>query len=213
MVTVKDEEGNTATAHEFQINNESLDGFTGDLDGEWELAAGGKGTATILFIPTKYAAPTSDKLYSFGGSLSYLDPNTGLTVTRDLDPVTLTVKPSPNLDLTYFMQRDIYGDDPLTKNVVEPIVPAEFALLINNVGYGDATNVRMTTQQPEDHREREGTAYRLRTALQPTERRREDSGVGQQRADRLRYDTRSVYQLRPMVVHLYPARPLPRLQR
>ena len=149
MVTVKDEEGNTATAHEFQINNESLDGFTGDLDGEWELAAGGKGTATILFIPTKYAAPTSDKLYSFGGSLSYLDPNTGLTVTRDLDPVTLTVKPSPNLDLTYFMQRDIYGDDALTKNVVEPIVPAEFALLINNVGYGDATNVRMTTHQPE----------------------------------------------------------------
>ncbi len=149
MVTVKDEEGNTATAHEFQINNESLDGFTGDLNGEWELAAGGKGTATILFIPTKYAAPTSDKLYSFGGSLSYLDPNTGLTVTRDLDPVTLTVKPSPNLDLTYFMQRDIYGDDPLTKNVVEPIVPAEFALLINNVGYGNATNVRMTTEQPK----------------------------------------------------------------
>ena len=148
-LTVTDEEGNVATAHEFQINNESLEGFTGELDGEWELAAGGKGTATILFIPTKYAAPTSDCLYSFGGSLSYLDPNSGLTVTRDLDPVTLTVKPSPNLDLTYFMQRDIYGDDPLTKNVVEPIVPAEFALLINNVGYGDATNVRMTTEQPK----------------------------------------------------------------
>ena len=149
MLTVKDEEGNVATAHEFQINNESLDGFTGDLDGEWQLAAGEQGTATILFIPTKYAAPESDRLYSFGGSLSYLDPNTGLTVTRDLDPVTLTVKPSPQLDLTYFMQRDIYGDDPLTKNVVESMVPAEFALLINNVGYGDATNVRMTTEQPK----------------------------------------------------------------
>lgn len=149
MLTVKDEEGNVATAHEFQINNESLEGFTGDLNGEWELAAGQKGTATILFIPTKYAAPESNRLYSFGGSLSYLDPNTGLTVTRDLDPVTLTVKPSPQLDLTYFMQRDIYGDDPLTKNVVEPMVPAEFALLINNVGYGDATNVRMTTEQPK----------------------------------------------------------------
>ncbi len=149
MLTVKDEEGNVATAHEFQINNEQLDGFTGDLDGEWTLGAKQTGTATILFIPTKYAAPESNRLYSFGGSLSYLDPNTGLTVTRDLDPVTLTVKPSPQLDLTYFMQRDIYGDDPLTKNVVEPMVPAEFALLINNVGYGDATNVRMTTEQPK----------------------------------------------------------------
>ena len=149
MLTVTDEEGNVATAHEFQINNESLEGFTGDLDGEWTLAPKTAGTATILFIPTKYAAPESNRLYSFGGSLSYLDPNTGLVVTRDLDPVTLTVKPSPQLDLTYFMQRDIYGDDPLTKDVVEPMVPAEFALLINNVGYGDATNVRMTTEQPK----------------------------------------------------------------
>ena len=148
-LTVTDEDGNVATAHEFQINNEKLDGFTGDLDGEWTLDPKQTGTATILFIPTKYAAPESNRLYSFGGSLSYLDPNTGLVVTRDLDPVTLTVKPSPQLDLTYFMQRDIYGDDPLTKDVVEPMVPAEFALLINNVGYGDATNVRMTTEQPK----------------------------------------------------------------
>ena len=149
LLKVTDEDGNVATAHEFQINTESLDGFEGDLDGEWTLSPQQTGTATILFIPTKYAAPEYDRLYSFGGSLSYTDPNTGLVVTRDLQPVTLTVKPSPQLDLTYFMQRDIWGDDPLTKDVVEPMVPAEFALLINNVGYGDATNVRMTTHQPE----------------------------------------------------------------
>ena len=149
LLKVTDEDGNLATAHEFQINTESLDGFEGDLDGEWTLDPQQTGTATILFIPTKYAAPEFDRFYSFGGSLSYTDPNTGLVVTRDLQPVTLTVKPSPQLDLTYFMQRDIYGDDPLTKDVVEPMVPAEFALLINNVGYGDATNVRMTTHQPE----------------------------------------------------------------
>ena len=149
MLKVTDEDGNVATAHEFQINTESLDGFQGDLDGEWTLDPKQTGVATILFIPTKYAAPEYDRFYSFGGSLSYTDPNTGLVVTRDLQPVTLTVKPSPQLDLTYFMQRDILGDDPLTKDVVEPMVPAEFALLINNVGYGDATNVRMTTHQPE----------------------------------------------------------------
>ena len=61
----------------------------------------------------------------------------------------MTVKPSPELDLTYFMQRDVFGDDPLTLDVVEPMKPAEFALLINNKGYGDATNVKMVTQQPE----------------------------------------------------------------
>ena len=140
-----------ATSHEFQINAESLDGFTGDLDlgSGWTLAANSTGTATVLFIPTKYAAPTEPIEWSFGGTLSYIDPYTGLEVTRELYPVTLTVKPSPELDLTYFMQRDVYGDDALTLDVVEPMKPAEFALLINNKGYGDATNVRMVTQQPE----------------------------------------------------------------
>lgn len=148
---VRDEEGNLATSHEFQINAESLDNFKGEqsLDAGWSLAANESGTASILFIPTKYAAPTASRKYSFGGTLSYIDPFTNLEVTRDLYPVTLTVKPSPDLDLTYFMQRDIFGDDALTGDVVEPMVPAEFSLLINNKGYGDATNVRMVTEQPE----------------------------------------------------------------
>ena len=150
-LTVTDPNGKIASSHEFQINAESLDGFTGEVDltSGWTLAANSTGTATVLFIPTKFAAPTEPVEWSFGGTLSYIDPFTGLEVTRDLYPVTLTVKPSPELDLTYFMQRDVFGDDPMTLDVVEPMIPAEFALLINNKGYGDATNVRMVTQQPE----------------------------------------------------------------
>lgn len=143
--------GQIATSHEFQINTESLEGFSGELDfsSGWNLDANSTGTATVLFIPTKFAAPEESENWSFGGNLRYVDPFTGLEVTRDLFPVTLTVNPSPELDLTYFMQRDVYGDDPLTPDVVEPMVPAEFALLINNKGNGDANNVRMVTQQPE----------------------------------------------------------------
>ena len=148
---VRDEDGMLATSREFQINAESLDGFTGELDlaSGWSLAANETGVATILFIPTKNAALEADKDYSFGGSLTYTDPFTGLEVTRDLYPVTLTVKPSPELDLTYFMQRDVYGDDALTTDVVESSEPAEFALIINNKGYGDANNVKLVTNQPE----------------------------------------------------------------
>lgn len=147
---VRDMDGNLTTSHEFQIDAESLNGFTGNLDmtSGWTLEANGTGVATILFIPTKYAAPTEPKDYSFGGSFSYTDPYTGLTVTHDLNPVTLTVNPSPNLEMTYFMQRDVFGDDPLTETV-EPMVPSEFALLINNKGYGDAENMNLTTHQPE----------------------------------------------------------------
>ena len=63
MLKVTDEDGNVATSHEFQINAESLKGFNGplDLDGGWRLEAGETGTATILFIPTKYASVTSTR--------------------------------------------------------------------------------------------------------------------------------------------------------
>lgn len=155
-LTVTDEKGNIAMSDKFEVKPEKIKGFTGfeGLDGKidltkgWTLDAKQEGVATVLFIPTKKAAPTVEARYAFGGTLSYVDPFTGLEVTRDLTPITLTVKPSPNLDLTYFMQRDIKGDDPLTKEV-EPSEEAEFSLLINNLGYGDATNVKMTTNQPE----------------------------------------------------------------
>lgn len=148
-LVVKDTEGNIAKDDRFQINKESIDGFTGNLNEVWALDAKQTGTAKIKFIPTKFAAPDEPMEYSFGGTLSYTDPFTGLEVTRDLYPVVLTVKPSPNLELTYFMQRDVLGDDPLTKDVVEPMVPAEFSLLIHNVGKGEGKNIRMTTEQPQ----------------------------------------------------------------
>lgn len=150
-LVVRDDKGNVATSHEFQINAESLDGFTGapELPGGWDLAAQATGKATVLFIPTKYAAPDKEVRYSFGGTISYMDPYNGKVVTRNLYPSVLTVKPSPELDLTYFMQRNVYADDPLTPEVIEEKQPAEFAVVINNKGAGDATNVRMLTRQPE----------------------------------------------------------------
>ena len=152
-LSIYDEFGNVATDHEFQTNLENLQGMEGEMslnaENGWTIGSQETGVATVLFIPTKFAAPTQEVTYSFGGQLSYTDPFSGLTVTRDLYPVQLVVKPSPQLELTYFMQRDVFSDDPLTENVTEPAQPTEFALLINNKGYGDANNVRMTTKEPQ----------------------------------------------------------------
>ncbi len=143
---IKDENG-VLCNDLFQIDTKALDILTG-IDGSGTLASGQKGSATVLFIPEKGAAPEVPKSYSFGGSFSYLDPFTGVTVTKPLFPVTLDVNPSPDLYLHYFMQRDILGDDALTAPI-EPIVPAEFAVMVQNNGFGTAQNVRIESAQPK----------------------------------------------------------------
>lgn len=130
----------------FQIDTKALSILTG-IDGTGVLNAQDKGSATILFIPEKGAAPDVPHSYSFGGTFSYLDPFTGTRVTKPMFPVTLQVNPSPDLYLHYFMSRDILGDDPLT-DPIEPIVPAELGLMIENNGYGAAKNVKIESAQP-----------------------------------------------------------------
>ena len=131
----------------FEIETKALDILTG-IDGSGSLGAEETGSATVLFIPEKGAAPSVPVSYSFGGSFSYLDPFTGVTLTKPLFPITLEVNPSPDLFLHYFMQRDILGDDALTEPI-EPIVPGELAVMIENNGFGIAKNVRIESAQPE----------------------------------------------------------------
>ena len=131
----------------FQIELIGLDKLTA-IDGTGTLNAQEDGTATILFIPEIGAAPTVPISYSFGGSISYKDPFSNLIVTVPLFPVTLQVNPSPNLYLHYFMDRDLLGDDALT-DPIEPTVPGELAVMIENNGYGTAMGVNIESAQPE----------------------------------------------------------------
>ena len=146
---ITDDDGNVATEREFHTEIESMKGFKGvsRLGSSWSVDAGSDGEVVILFIPTRNAAPVEDKKYAFGGSIKYKDPLGGAMVTRELSAVELMVSPSPQLELTYFLQRDVLADDPLTE-VVEPKYPAEFALLVNNIGNADAKNLQLFTGKP-----------------------------------------------------------------
>ena len=135
----------------FGISDKSMSGFVGTsiLNATASLEAGALGEASVLFVPTNEAAPEHSQVYYFGGVLKYYDIDLQKDVSVKLSPIPLQVNPSPILNLDYFIQRDVYGDDPFTEDVVEPSMPAEFAVLVRNTGYGDAKNVRIDTVQPK----------------------------------------------------------------
>ena len=116
--------------------------------GDWALAASQTGRASVLYVPSKETAPTEPVAYLFGGTVTYRDVATGLLKREELMPTKLTVNPSPDLHLTYFVQRDFISDDPLTDEV-ESWEPVEFGLLIQNKGAGAALNLRIETSEPE----------------------------------------------------------------
>ena len=140
-------DGTLATDREFDISYTEFTGFSGSIDGPWTLDAGKTGVLKVKFVPTRYAAPIAATDYVFGGNLVFSVD--GKERHADLAEQLMTVKPTPLLNLDYFMQRDVIADDAITKDIIEPAEEAEFALLISNVGYGDAENLKMVTAQPE----------------------------------------------------------------
>ncbi len=54
-----------------------------------------------------------------GGTIGFTDPSGG-AVTIPVFPSTITVNPQPELQLNYFLQNDVIGDDPFTPQDVIP---------------------------------------------------------------------------------------------
>ena len=108
-----------------------------DSEANWDIAASATGTATALYVPSKEAAPTEAVEYIFGGTVTYRDVQTGQLFTQELMKTRLTVNPSPDLHLTYFVQRDFLMDE-----------PTQFALLVQNKGAGAAIDLKIETSEP-----------------------------------------------------------------
>lgn len=132
----------------FEIQTKSLNNLT-DVTGSGEISSQEKGIVTFLFIPERSAAPVTPIEYKFGGVVKYYDPYAQAMVEMPLGSVPLTVNPGPNLMLHYFMQRNILGDDALTEPAIEPTVPAELAVMVENQGYGPAVNMLISSAQPK----------------------------------------------------------------
>jgi hypothetical protein len=106
------------------------------------------------------AAPMEDTVYFVGGILKYvLD---GVELINPLYPDSITVKPDPILVVKYFLQRDVYSDDPFTPEIepavnvpliisdhIIPKIPFNLGMMLHNMGYGKASDMKITSGQPQ----------------------------------------------------------------
>ena len=65
-----------------------------------------------------------------------------------LGPQDIYVYPDPLLELDYFLQRDVIGDDPNAPGTITP-QPFNLGLMVRNEGYGTAYNFQVTSAQPQ----------------------------------------------------------------
>ena len=143
-VSVYDADGNLANDL-FGIPDPGLIGLSG-VDGTGQLGAGLSGSASWLLIPSNEAAPTEATEYSVGGFFSYVQDGQRLNIP--LEPVQITVYPDAQLELDYFLQRDVISDDPFTKEI-ESARPFTLAVQVQNNGAGVAKNLRIESAQPK----------------------------------------------------------------
>lgn len=128
------------------------------VDGLADVAGGGtippgmpgepmEATAEWLLIPTDEAAPTEEpSVYTVGGTLSYVTG--GNQVTIPLFPAEIRVRPDAKLFLNYFLQGQVYSDNPFTPDIVEPAEPFSLGLLVRNEGFGIAQKMHIMSGQP-----------------------------------------------------------------
>jgi hypothetical protein len=145
ILNITDENGRPANG-KFAIRTPELKGLTG-VDGTGIVAPGGSGSALYTIIPNREAAPDAPTVYNIGGTLRYIDPETGREVITPLLATSITVYPDPHLKLNYFLQRDVIGQDPFSTDVTPP-EPFALGLLVTNTGHGTAKNFTVTSAQP-----------------------------------------------------------------
>lgn len=144
ILDIRDAASNPANAA-FGISDPVLTSIS-DVAGGGTIAPGTQATAVWTILPTRDAAPLANTKYTVGGTITYT--LAGVNVTLPLFPAPITVKPDPLLQFHYFLQRDVYGDDPFTPEV-EPSEPFSLGLLVVNAGAGAAHNMTITSSQPK----------------------------------------------------------------
>ncbi|MFM7259247.1 MAG: CARDB domain-containing protein [bacterium] len=143
-VVIEDLTGENRTSR-FAILGPNVTGM-GDANGNGQLAPGATGSAKWTIVPGDSAAPDGPTYYRVRGQFRYA--LNGQVLVVPLFPVTITVYPNPSLSLQYFIETQVYSDDPFTPEI-EPMIPFSLGLWAKNNGGGTAGQVKIESAQPE----------------------------------------------------------------
>lgn len=160
-VTITDEEGrriaaspdSNAVGAAFFLRLDGTNGLeelqedANQLDFTARVAPSSTADMYWLLIPAPGAAEghPEGKRYYVGATLSYLLG--GELQTVEVEPDDILVKPLPQLTLDYFLPPEVYGDDPWTPQIEDP-VPFPLGVRVSNRGTGPAKRVEIESAQP-----------------------------------------------------------------
>ena len=146
-IAITDVQGNPANG-EFFVSTPTYSGAFSVVNGAVTLPDNSSGSIAFTFIPDDTAAQNGPTQYLIGGTLSFTDP-VGGNVTIPVFPSTITVNPQPELQLNYFLQTDVVGEDPFDPTLAVSSEPAVLGLLVTNVGGASANDLSITSAQPQ----------------------------------------------------------------
>ena len=157
-VTFDDEEGNPVLASSDPYNTGAVffiradsDNISDNQDGSWNIETVGPSSSSDLhwlIIPSPGASNghTDGTLYFVGAKLTYTIG--GEEHITEVTPDYIHVKPMPELQMDYFLTRDVFGDDAWTSEIEAP-VPFVLGVRIKNSGYGTAKSLKIDSAQPK----------------------------------------------------------------
>lgn len=131
----------------FTVTEGEYSGMTKTEDG-YQLAGNSEGRLYLQLTPTADAATDGPRTYAIGGQLAYISRGNAIRTTASLLPTELTVWPQGRMQLTYFIQRHFLSDDADTEET-ENTEPAETAILIQNLGATQLSEISIKSSQPE----------------------------------------------------------------
>lgn len=120
-----------------------------NVDGNGTVAPSTTAEIHWLIIPAPGAADDAPlgKIFMVGALLTYTVG--GEEEAIEVEPDRIVVKPLPRLTLDYFLEREVFADNPFTEDQIEPSVPFTLGVRIRNSGLAPAVGVKIDSAQPK----------------------------------------------------------------